>query len=168
MVPNLMTRWCAGLAVLALVAVGCGDDANDGAVQQRRAEQLAAEARADATEAPADDGGTAPTPDAVTSTTTTTIPPTGVVVTVVAIDNTFRPSVVEISVGDEVLWENRGMNEHDVLHVDGDEWGVEVADFQPGDVYLHQFTEPGEYRYYCSIHGTETVGMVGTVIVHPA
>ena len=166
MVPNLMKRWCAGLAALTLAVVGCGDDANDGAIQQRRAEQLAAEARADATEAAAaDDEGTAPAPEAAAS---TTIPPTGVVVTVVAIDNTFRPSVVEISVGDEVLWENRGMNEHDVLHVDGDDWGVEVADFQPGDVYLHQFSEPGEYRYYCSIHGTETVGMVGTVIVHPA
>ena len=166
MVPNLMKRWCGGLAALILVLVACGDDANDAAIQQRRAEQLAAEARADATEAAAaDDEGTAPALEAAAS---TTIPPTGVVVTVVAIDNTFRPSVVEISVGDEVLWENRGMNEHDVLHVDGDEWGVEVADFQPGDVYLHQFSEPGEYRYYCSIHGTETVGMVGTVIVHPA
>ena len=165
MVPTLMKRWCGGLAALTLLLAACSDDANDGAIEQRRAEQLAAEVRADATEGPADNDDTAPAPETVTS---TTIPPTGVVVTVIAIDNTFRPSVVEISVGDEVLWENRGMNEHDVLHVDGDDWGVEVADFQPGDAYLHQFTEPGEYRYYCSIHGTETVGMVGTVIVHPA
>ena len=26
--------------------------------------------------------------------------------------------------------------------------------------------EPGEYRYYCSIHGSTEVGMVGTVVVN--
>jgi plastocyanin len=92
------------------------------------------------------------------------VEPTGVVVPVVALDNTFRPQVIEIRVGDEVLWENRGQNEHDVLSVER-AWGVEVASFQPGDVWAHVFTEPGEYRYYCSIHGNESVGMVGTVVV---
>jgi plastocyanin len=27
------------------------------------------------------------------------------------------------------------------------------------------FTEPGEYPYHCTIHGTTTVGMIGTVVV---
>ena len=27
--------------------------------------------------------------------------------------------------------------------------------------------EPGEYAYYCSIHGTKTAGMTGTVTVLP-
>lgn len=89
---------------------------------------------------------------------------------VVALDNSFRPQVVEISVGDGVSWENRGLNAHDVLHVegvqpDGSSWGVTVTDFQPDDVFTYRFTEPGEYAYYCSIHGNEKVGMVGTVIV---
>lgn len=95
---------------------------------------------------------------------------TGVVIPVVALDNSFRPQIVEISVGDAVSWENRGLNAHDVLHVegvqpDGSTWGVTVTDFQPDDVFTHRFTEPGEYAYYCSIHGNEKVGMVGTVLV---
>ena len=52
-----------------------------------------------------------------------------------------------------------------MLYVDGDDWGIEVAGFGPGAAYAHVFTEPGEYRYYCSIHGNETVGMTGTIIV---
>ncbi len=27
------------------------------------------------------------------------------------------------------------------------------------------FDEPGEYAYYCTLHGTETAGMVGTIRV---
>jgi plastocyanin len=91
--------------------------------------------------------------------------PTGVVHPVIALDNSFRPQQLEIAVGDEVEWENRGINEHNVLSIEGDTWGVEVDDFQPGAVYSHVFDEPGEYRYYCSIHGSDTVGMVGTITV---
>ena len=58
-----------------------------------------------------------------------------------------------------------GHRDRERLPVEGAAWGVEVDGFQPGDVYAHVFTEPGEYRYYCSIHGNEDVGMVGTVIV---
>ena len=94
-----------------------------------------------------------------------TIEPTGVVVPVIALDNLFRPELIVVSVGDEVLWENRGQNDHNALYIDGDEWGVEVENFAPGATYSHVFTEPGEYSYYCSIHGTSTFGMVGTVVV---
>ena len=90
-----------------------------------------------------------------------------VVVPVIALDNTFRPQTVEVHVGDAVEWENRGSNEHNVLSIESDTWGIEVTDFKPGDVYSHVFTEPGEYAYYCSIHGNESVGMVGTVTVVP-
>jgi plastocyanin len=93
------------------------------------------------------------------------VTPTGVVHPVVALDNSFRPQQLEIAVGDEVEWENRGINEHNVLSIEGATWGVEVDDFQPGAVYSHVFDEPGEYRYYCSIHGSDTVGMVGTITV---
>ena len=31
--------------------------------------------------------------------------------------------------------------------------------------YEHTFSEPGVYHYYCSIHGTTTAGMVGSVTV---
>ncbi|MDJ0770148.1 MAG: plastocyanin/azurin family copper-binding protein [Ilumatobacter sp.] len=150
------------LALVVLLGLACADDGNDHAYRQRRAEQLAAEFRASQESAAA---AASSDPGAGTTSETPVVEPTGLVVPVIALDNTFRPEIVEISVGDEVLWENRGMNEHNVLRVEGDGWGVEVDDFQPGDVYAHVFTEPGEFRYFCSIHGTEDVGMIGTVIV---
>ena len=99
--------------------------------------------------------------------TTEAAAPTGVVVPVVTLDNSFRPQALEVHVGDAVEWENRGNNEHNVLSIEGDDWGVQVTEFQPGDVYTHVFTEPGEYAYYCSIHGSEQAGMVGTITVAP-
>lgn len=86
-------------------------------------------------------------------------------VEVSAIDNTFRPEEVEIPAGTEVLWTNDGRSIHNVLPVEGEAWGVEVGDFEPGDEYRHRFTEPGTYSYYCSLHGTTTAGMTGTIAV---
>lgn len=151
----------ASVVAIGLTLAACGDDANDAALQARRAADLAERFRASqsATEATVAPGETIP------ATTPPAVEPTGVVVQVVALDNTFRPQTIEIEVGDEVVWENRGQNEHDVLSIVTGDWGVEVAEFQPGDVWAHVFTEPGEYAYYCSIHGNETAGMIGTVIV---
>jgi plastocyanin len=86
-------------------------------------------------------------------------------VAVTSLDNTFRAPAIEVRPGTTVVWTNKGRNEHDVLPAGGDGWGVEVEDFQPGDVYRHTFDEPGTYHYYCSIHGTTTEGMVGAVVV---
>jgi plastocyanin len=94
-----------------------------------------------------------------------TYPPNGEVVNVLSLDNTFRPETIEISAGTEVVWTNGGRNDHNVLPVEGDDWGVQAEDFVPQDVYSHVFTTPGTYPYYCSIHGTTEVGMIGTVIV---
>jgi plastocyanin len=84
---------------------------------------------------------------------------------VTALDNSFRPENIEVPAGTEVVWTNKGRNEHNVLHVDGDDWGVEVDDFPPGASYSHTFDEAGVYRYYCSIHGTTDAGMIGTIVV---
>jgi plastocyanin len=84
---------------------------------------------------------------------------------VTALDNSFRPENIEVLAGTEVVWTNKGRNEHNVLHVDGDDWGVEVEDFPPGASYSHTFDEAGVYRYYCSIHGTTDAGMIGTIVV---
>jgi plastocyanin len=134
--------------LIGLLVAGCGEDASSSS----------------AVAAPA---STQAMPD---TTAQSPVEPTGVSVTVTALDNTFRPDRIEVNVGDEVIWENGGRNEHNVLRVGGVDlagngWGVEVDEFQPGDVYAHVFTEPGEFRYYCSIHGNQDVGMVGTIIV---
>jgi plastocyanin len=84
---------------------------------------------------------------------------------VTALDNSFRPENIEVAAGTEVVWTNKGRNEHNILHVEGDEWGVEVDDFQPGATYSHTFDQAGVYRYYCSIHGTTDAGMIGTIVV---
>ena len=84
---------------------------------------------------------------------------------VTAIDNTFRAENIQVGAGTEVVWSNRGRNDHNVLPAAGDDWGVEVEGFTPGDAYSHAFDEPGTYRYYCSLHGTPDAGMIGTVVV---
>ena len=87
-------------------------------------------------------------------------------VTVVGvIDNTFRPGRIDVAAGTTVEWTNGGRNDHNVLPVDTFGWGVEVEDFAPRDVYRHRFTAPGIYAYYCSLHGTATKGMGGTIVV---
>jgi plastocyanin len=128
------------LLVVAGVLAGCGgDDDGDGGDEA------------------AGDGGLPAVDDAVEV--------EGDEAAVTSLDNTFRPPAVEVRPGTTVVWTNRGRNEHDVLPAEGDGWGVEVEDFQPGDVYRHAFDEPGTYHYYCSIHGTTTEGMVGAVVV---
>ena len=89
----------------------------------------------------------------------------GTVVEVTAVDNTFRPETIEIEPGAEVVWTNRGRSKHDIVPTEGGDWGVALDDFESGDTYSHVFTEPGEYPYYCTIHGTKTKGMVGKIVV---
>ncbi len=84
---------------------------------------------------------------------------------VTALDNSFRPAELTVAAGTTVEWENGGRNDHNVLPADTDEWGVEADAFAPGDRFSHRFTEPGTYAYYCSLHGTPTKGMVGTIVV---
>jgi plastocyanin len=102
----------------------------------------------------------APSPPATTAAGSVPAPPS---VTVQSIDNTFRPDRIEIAPGTEVVWVNRGRNEHDISSESG--FGVGAADFQPGEEYRYVFTEPGEYPYHCTIHGTATAGMMGTIVV---
>jgi plastocyanin len=108
------------------------------------------------------DDGPRPVVAAATATDPAVAAPTATV-TVVAADNRFDPERIEIAPGTEVVWVNRGRNDHDLMTELG--FGVTVADFHPGDEYRHVFTEPGEYPYYCTIHGTAEVGMIGTVVV---
>ena len=86
-------------------------------------------------------------------------------VAVDAYDNMFRPAEITIARGTDVVWTNKGRSRHDVDPVDGDAWGVTPDEFGPHATYVHRFTEPGTYEYYCTLHGTETKGMIGSVTV---
>ena len=35
----------------------------------------------------------------------------------------------------------------------------------PKATYSHVFDQPGTYAYFCTIHGTATAGMIGTIVV---
>lgn len=100
------------------------------------------------------------------STTIAPAAPNGDVLQVRSLDNSYRLPDVEVSAGTEIWWTNNGRNDHNVLPVNDDEtWGIDTEDFTPGDEYRHVFGTPGVYLYYCSIHGTKTVGMIGSVTV---
>ena len=82
------------------------------------------------------------------------------------IDNTFDAQNIQVQVGTTVIWTNNGRQDHDIIAVDESAgFGVDPDDFAPDSVYEYTFGQPGTYRYYCSLHGTEDAGMVGTVIV---
>lgn len=82
-------------------------------------------------------------------------------------DNTFEPAELSVPAGTTVVFDNVGRNEHNVIPAEGtpEAITVDVDDLAPGAAAERRLTEPGEYRYYCSIHGTETAGMVGTITV---
>ncbi len=143
---------------------GCGDD-GPRLVVQSAAAPVTEQAGSSPASSPVVSTADAVVVPAATEPPVVTVTPTGVVVQITALDNSFRPQSIEINIGDEVVWENRGRNEHNVLRVEGDGWGVEAPSFQPGDRYGFVFSEPGEYHYYCSIHGNEQAGMTGTISV---
>ena len=107
--------------------------------------------------------------------TTTTIAPSaqiypanGDIETVDALDNNFRPQVLTIRAGTAVEFVNVGRNVHNVVPADdktATTWGVLDAGFQPKGTYTYVFTRPGTYQYYCTIHGTPTAAMFGTINV---
>lgn len=117
---------------------------------------------------PAADGDGTEVDDAP-ETTVATIPvfeANGEVVEVRSLDNSFIQATIEIEAGTEVNWINGGRNDHNILPVDESlTWGVDRDTFVPGTEFSLLFDEPGVFPYYCSIHGTKEVGMVGAVIV---
>lgn len=152
-----MNRRRAALAALAvLFAVGgaaaCGGDDDAGASEDTGSDDGGL-AGSDGDDSPSGDA-----PDDV-------VVMDGSAVDVESLDNTFRVANIQVEPGTTVTWTNDGRNEHNVLPSEGDAWGVDVDAFQPGDVYEQTFDEPGVYDYYCSIHGTTTAGMIGTVVV---
>lgn len=87
-------------------------------------------------------------------------------VSVQARDNTFLPAYIEVEAGTTVTFTNRGRNQHNVLPTtEGAFPAIEVEDLEPGTSQDITFDEPGDYPYYCSLHGTKTKGMVGAVRV---
>lgn len=76
-----------------------------------------------------------------------------------------------ISVGDVVRWV--WVDEmHNVVACAGQAEFFESEIFMPGDTFVHQFTVPGVYQYFCAPHGSDNgdgtyEGMGGSVTVVP-
>jgi plastocyanin len=97
--------------------------------------------------------------------TETVAPVQSGVVEVAGTDNYFVPEQVTVTEGSEVVWTNEGRNQHNIIPADGTPFEAETADFEPGETYRWKASVPGTYRYYCSIHGTATAGMIGSIQV---
>lgn len=91
----------------------------------------------------------------------------GVEVVVLTLDNSYSPDRLEVAAGTEVRFDNRGRNDHDVIPVDPDQDALTVTldELPPGEAVTRRLTVPGTYDFYCSIHGTETAGMIGSITV---
>jgi len=87
-------------------------------------------------------------------------------VTVEAVDNNMVPQFVEVSKGTVVTFVNKGRNIHNILPVDPGAFpAAETGEFDAGASADVTFDELGEFGYYCSLHGTQTKGMYGSVKV---
>jgi plastocyanin len=92
-------------------------------------------------------------------------------------DMAFVPTNIEVTVGQQVVWQNTSNAIHNV--VDDAAQALDKADvalpvsakpfgsqyLQPGQSYAHLFAQPGVYRYICTLH--EGNGMKGVIVVRP-
>lgn len=81
------------------------------------------------------------------------------------IDNTFTVDQLMISSGTTVTFTNDGRNDHNIISVDDSFESIDQEDFAQGDVVTITFDTPGEFAYYCSLHGTPTNGQNGVIRV---
>ena len=86
-------------------------------------------------------------------------------VTISARDNQFVPQNVTVTAGTKLVWNNDGRNDHNIVPDGNTPFGVETSAFGPKATYEYVADKPGTYPYFCSIHGTSTKGMIGTVQV---
>jgi len=86
-------------------------------------------------------------------------------VAVAAEDNNFVPKELSVTEGSEITFTNEGRNQHNVVAVGDTPFSAETSAFEPGESFRWKASKPGTYRYYCSIHGTATAGMTGTIQV---
>ena len=78
-------------------------------------------------------------------------------------DPFFSPALISVARGDVVVWTWNGGLEHNVTWVSGD-----LANSPTQSDGSHEVMMPSMPRllgYYCTIHGTPSSGMQGTIIV---
>ncbi|MGH7525169.1 MAG: cupredoxin domain-containing protein [Gemmatimonadales bacterium] len=78
--------------------------------------------------------------------------------------NRFEPANVTIPVGTKVTWTWVG-GFHDVTATGNPAFPSSGAPVSPPNSFSHTFNSPGTYLYFCSVHGSPTEGMRGTIVV---
>ena len=78
--------------------------------------------------------------------------------TVDIVDRAFSPKVIEIEIGDKVLWRNRSDQKHSVTADSGE---FDYVFGTRGAQEERRFQKADTYTYYCKFHD----GMTGTVVV---
>jgi plastocyanin len=82
-------------------------------------------------------------------------------------DNSFSPANFAVEDGTTVRWINEGRNNHNVTASKRSDY-FESGNLKPGRSYVHRFSEPGTFGYYCTLHGTPTSGQHGELAVGDA
>ena len=90
-------------------------------------------------------------------------------VTVEVGDNKYTIRKIIVAPGTEVTFENVGLNRHNVVaSVPGTFEDIDLEQLDDGGSVSRTFDAPGEYAYYCSIHGSIDNGQRGWVYVAAA
>ena len=85
-------------------------------------------------------------------------------VTVEVTSYEFKPAALTVEAGTTVVWKNQ-TGRHTVV---ADEQGYQSETLAPGQDFQRTFSTPGNFKYYCSIHGgAGGAGMSGTITVTP-
>jgi plastocyanin len=71
----------------------------------------------------------------------------------------FKPAVLKVKTGEEVIWINTGNMPHTVTGSNDNRLASLRMD--NGSMFKHTFNEPGTYTYYCALHPS----MTGKIIV---
>lgn len=79
-------------------------------------------------------------------------------------DSQFNPSSVTVTTGTTVTWNWTGGLPHNVTWVAAG--APAPSPTQTNGTYQRTFSAAGTYGYYCTIHGTPSAGMAGTVTVN--
>jgi plastocyanin len=93
-------------------------------------------------------------------------------ITVKMFDNRFEPVEVRVPVGGEVTFVGAGRNPHNAVAADGSWSTADVfgsLEQMRGDSAAITFDKPGEYPFFCTLHGTAAgEGMAGRLVVGEA
>ena len=79
--------------------------------------------------------------------------------------NTFAPAALSIAAGTTVVWTwQTGATSHTVTPAASEPTGSGPPANAP-KTYQYKFNNPGTFVYYCTVHGSPTAGMRGTITV---